>query len=216
MALRVARGLFRLWLVVSVLWIAGVGVVTWRTFPVIPEWATSPSICDLPVTNDQKILTVPGLHGSRSSWLWMRTNARLFSRPSSWRSYRQPSCWRSDRPCSGRSGAFGEAFANPSAESERRFMQPAGGFNMKAATAALLVVVSMTAQAAEPAMLALACEGTTTDVTQTDGKPKTDAKPEPIFQLHSTDGRGLTRALARSDEMIGAPRATISSEQRAA
>lgn len=33
MALRVARGLFRLWLVLSVLWIAGVGVVTWQTFP---------------------------------------------------------------------------------------------------------------------------------------------------------------------------------------
>ena len=29
MALRVARGLFRLWLVLSVLWIGGVGVMTW-------------------------------------------------------------------------------------------------------------------------------------------------------------------------------------------
>ena len=36
MALRVARGLFRLWLVLSVLWIGGVGVVTWRTFPEEP------------------------------------------------------------------------------------------------------------------------------------------------------------------------------------
>jgi hypothetical protein len=33
MALRFARGLFRLWLVLSVLWIGGVGVVTWRTLP---------------------------------------------------------------------------------------------------------------------------------------------------------------------------------------
>jgi hypothetical protein len=33
MALRIARGLFRLWLVLSVLWIGGVGVVTWWTFP---------------------------------------------------------------------------------------------------------------------------------------------------------------------------------------
>jgi hypothetical protein len=32
MALRVARGLFRVWLVLSVLWIAGVGVMEWRTF----------------------------------------------------------------------------------------------------------------------------------------------------------------------------------------
>jgi hypothetical protein len=30
MALRIARGLFRLWLVLSVLWIGGVGAVTWR------------------------------------------------------------------------------------------------------------------------------------------------------------------------------------------
>jgi hypothetical protein len=34
MSVRVTRGLFRLWLVFSVLWIAGVGAVTWRTFPV--------------------------------------------------------------------------------------------------------------------------------------------------------------------------------------
>jgi hypothetical protein len=33
MVLRVARGLFRLWLVLSVLWIGGVGVVTWRVPP---------------------------------------------------------------------------------------------------------------------------------------------------------------------------------------
>jgi hypothetical protein len=44
MALRVARGLFRLWLVLSVLWIGGVGVVIWRTFPE----EELPSICDLP------------------------------------------------------------------------------------------------------------------------------------------------------------------------
>jgi hypothetical protein len=37
MALRVARGLFRLWLVLSVLWIGGVDVVTWWTFPV-DDW----------------------------------------------------------------------------------------------------------------------------------------------------------------------------------
>jgi hypothetical protein len=33
MAFRVAHGLFRLWLVLSVLWIGGVGVATWKTFP---------------------------------------------------------------------------------------------------------------------------------------------------------------------------------------
>jgi hypothetical protein len=49
MALRVARGLFRLWLVLSVLW---VGVVTWWTFPSalsmlldpeVPPWAVEPA-----------------------------------------------------------------------------------------------------------------------------------------------------------------------------
>ena len=30
MALRVARGLFRMWLVLSALWIIGVGVMTWQ------------------------------------------------------------------------------------------------------------------------------------------------------------------------------------------
>jgi hypothetical protein len=34
MALRVARGLLRLWLVLSVLWIGGVAAVTWWTLPV--------------------------------------------------------------------------------------------------------------------------------------------------------------------------------------
>ena len=38
MVLRVARGLLRLWLFLSVLWIGGVGVVTWRTFPSEPAW----------------------------------------------------------------------------------------------------------------------------------------------------------------------------------
>src|SRR6266566_5004432 len=45
MALRVARGLFRLWLVLSVLWIGGVGVVTWWTLPSTPEpilWGAKP------------------------------------------------------------------------------------------------------------------------------------------------------------------------------
>jgi hypothetical protein len=38
MALRIARGLFRLWLILSVLWIGGVGVVTWWTWtlPAVP------------------------------------------------------------------------------------------------------------------------------------------------------------------------------------
>jgi hypothetical protein len=34
MTLRIARGLFRLWLILSVLWIGGVGYVTWQHFPI--------------------------------------------------------------------------------------------------------------------------------------------------------------------------------------
>jgi hypothetical protein len=45
MALRVARGLFRLWLVLSVLWIGGVGYVTWQTLPTV-----LPTICDVPAS----------------------------------------------------------------------------------------------------------------------------------------------------------------------
>jgi hypothetical protein len=56
MALRVGRGLFRLWLVLSVLWIGGVGVVTWRTFPVIPEWAV---VCERPFDPDAFLADKP-------------------------------------------------------------------------------------------------------------------------------------------------------------
>jgi hypothetical protein len=38
MALRVAKGMFRLWLVVSALWVSGVAVVTWYDLPSDP-WA---------------------------------------------------------------------------------------------------------------------------------------------------------------------------------
>jgi hypothetical protein len=36
-----------MWLVLSVLWIGGAGVVTWHTFPVPPEWAI---VCERPAT----------------------------------------------------------------------------------------------------------------------------------------------------------------------
>jgi hypothetical protein len=38
LALHVERGLFRLWLVLSVLWIGGVGVVTWPAFDPAKLW----------------------------------------------------------------------------------------------------------------------------------------------------------------------------------
>src|SRR5262249_11624418 len=44
MALRVARGLFRLWLILSVLWIGGGGGVIWRAFP----GEEVPPLCGLP------------------------------------------------------------------------------------------------------------------------------------------------------------------------
>ena len=70
MAMRVARGLLRLWLVLSVLWIGGVGVVIWRTFP---EGSRPPSVT-FRRTNDLKIGTVLGLDAS--SPIWIRNNAR--------------------------------------------------------------------------------------------------------------------------------------------
>jgi hypothetical protein len=48
MALRVARGLFRLWLVLSVLWIGGVGAVTWRDFPDEPWGLNDPIVEEAP------------------------------------------------------------------------------------------------------------------------------------------------------------------------
>ena len=41
--MRVARGLFRLWLVLSVLWIGGAGYVTWKDFPASYRVAESKS-----------------------------------------------------------------------------------------------------------------------------------------------------------------------------
>jgi hypothetical protein len=49
MTLRVARGLFRLWVVLSVLWIAGLAIETWRTFPV-DDWIN-------PSTGTKRLLT---------------------------------------------------------------------------------------------------------------------------------------------------------------
>jgi hypothetical protein len=55
MARRIARGLFRLWVVGSVMWICTVGTVTWWTWPSdfdpdaylstksVPDWARDPS-----------------------------------------------------------------------------------------------------------------------------------------------------------------------------
>jgi hypothetical protein len=37
--MRITRGLFRLWVVASVLWIASVGVMTWQTWPA--DWTVT-------------------------------------------------------------------------------------------------------------------------------------------------------------------------------
>jgi hypothetical protein len=47
MALRIARGLSRLWLVLSVLWIGGVGVVTWLNWPE-DQYIVPPSVSSVP------------------------------------------------------------------------------------------------------------------------------------------------------------------------
>jgi hypothetical protein len=64
MALRLARGLFRLWLVLSVLWIGAVGVVTWQTLPE-PEL---PSICDLPANERSADFDCSWFAGVKRYW----------------------------------------------------------------------------------------------------------------------------------------------------
>jgi hypothetical protein len=72
MALRFARGLFRMWLVLSVLWIGGVGITKWRTF-VYPELSVRKSKLRLQgrAFPEALLLTPSG----------RRTNAPLFSLP---------------------------------------------------------------------------------------------------------------------------------------
>jgi hypothetical protein len=72
MALRVARGLFRLWLVLSALWIGGVGFVTGQTFPVMPEWAIE---CERPFDPDAYLAGKPQPEAP-CPWL-ARVKARL-------------------------------------------------------------------------------------------------------------------------------------------
>jgi hypothetical protein len=60
MALRLARGLFRLWLVLTVLWIGGVGVATWRSFPI-------PIECERPFDPDAYLAGKPQKEGC--TWL---------------------------------------------------------------------------------------------------------------------------------------------------
>jgi hypothetical protein len=72
MALRIARGLFRLWLVVSVLWIGGVGFVTWRTFPE----NELPSMCDLPANERPKEFDCSWLQRVKDELVYMDKKQR--------------------------------------------------------------------------------------------------------------------------------------------
>jgi hypothetical protein len=65
--LRVARGLFRLWLVLSVLWIGGVGVVTWQTFP--EDWGANDPIVERPSAPSTGMFDdlIPK-HGDKERW----------------------------------------------------------------------------------------------------------------------------------------------------
>jgi len=95
-ALRVARGLFRLWIILSVLWIGGVGVTTWLTIP-------STSDVSWDVFLPEKVLEERVPHGPGQTL----GHALLFSLPSFQHLYRPPSHWRSDRPSFGRLEDFG-------------------------------------------------------------------------------------------------------------
>ena len=72
MALRVARGLFRLWLVLTVLWIGGVGVVTWRTFPE----NELPSMCDLAANQRPKEFDCSWLQQVKDELVYMDKKQR--------------------------------------------------------------------------------------------------------------------------------------------
>jgi hypothetical protein len=50
MGVRVARGLFRLWVICSVLWIAGVSAVTWQTLPA--DWSQFKPVAAAPKGDD--------------------------------------------------------------------------------------------------------------------------------------------------------------------
>jgi hypothetical protein len=116
-----------------VLWIGGVGVVTWPAFDPAKLAATK----DAPYT---------GYLTQMRSWRAARSpDAGRRQKGPFCRSRRQPSCWRSERRWSGRSRAFGEI-----AVTARVF-----------ALIAMVVCLSMTAQAADT-VLTLACQGTTT------------------------------------------------------
>jgi hypothetical protein len=95
MTLQVARGLFRLWLVLSVLWIGGVGVVTWPAFDPAKLAATK----DAPYTG---YFDPDAFLAARSSDAGRRQKRPFY------RSHRQPSRWPSDRRWCGCSGAFGD------------------------------------------------------------------------------------------------------------
>jgi hypothetical protein len=65
MALRIARGMFRLWLVLSALWVSGVALVTWNDLPSDP-WAEFHPVAATPQANREVAPTVCcGLGGSR-------------------------------------------------------------------------------------------------------------------------------------------------------
>lgn len=51
MGVRVARGLFRLWVICSVLWIAGVSAVTWQTLPA--DWSQFKPVAAAPKGDDR-------------------------------------------------------------------------------------------------------------------------------------------------------------------
>lgn len=80
MALRVARGLFRLWLVLSVLWIGGVAVETWWTFRSMIGYLRRLRAGTIPNLGDQIRLRCSSVSISD----WHRTSKELVIVPLGW------------------------------------------------------------------------------------------------------------------------------------
>ena len=59
MALRIARGLFRIWLALSVIWLAGVGFVTWVELPSADSWAVQKEVERLDMEMERQNIEIP-------------------------------------------------------------------------------------------------------------------------------------------------------------
>jgi hypothetical protein len=66
MALRIRQGLLRLWVVLSVLWIGGVSVVTWRSLPTEYELTKGAFLSNLLASQHLTRANSPALRGEKT------------------------------------------------------------------------------------------------------------------------------------------------------